>query len=225
MTQPPPTARRGPTTSPGREALIVAGAALFAEHGLNGVSLREITRAAGQRNATALQYHFQNRDGLVRAIVECGADRVGPRRLALLDAPGRTPATARELASLYVTPLLGELDGGSVGRSFLRVVGHLMMQTDQELTEQDALWGLMHDAGGSMDRWVELTELTLPAVSLGRPFHRRFTAIRVAHLELARRAQFSPEGSSPRFASHLVDLVELILASPPSPETLALTTR
>ena len=34
-------------------------------HGIDGISLREINRAAGARNGSALQYHFRDRDGLL----------------------------------------------------------------------------------------------------------------------------------------------------------------
>src|ERR687892_231101 len=43
------------------ERLIAAAESLFATHGIDGVSLREINRAAGARNASALQYHFGDR--------------------------------------------------------------------------------------------------------------------------------------------------------------------
>ena len=52
-----------------RAQLIRAAERLFAERGVEAVSLREINRGADQRNATALQYHFEDRDGLVRAIL------------------------------------------------------------------------------------------------------------------------------------------------------------
>ncbi len=38
---------------------------LFAARGVDRVSLREINRASGARNAVALQYHFGDRDGIV----------------------------------------------------------------------------------------------------------------------------------------------------------------
>src|SRR3546814_5693299 len=65
-----------PTTKPARRAgangranngpdartrILDAAGALIAERGLEGVSLREITREAGQKNTTALQYHFGDR--------------------------------------------------------------------------------------------------------------------------------------------------------------------
>ena len=46
-----------------RERLLLTAEKLLGERGINGVSLREITREAGQRNASALHYHFGSRDG------------------------------------------------------------------------------------------------------------------------------------------------------------------
>jgi AcrR family transcriptional regulator len=55
---------------------------LFAERGLEGVSLREISVAAGQRNNYAIQYHFGDRDELIKAIYEYRARELNERRLA-----------------------------------------------------------------------------------------------------------------------------------------------
>ncbi|PQP20023.1 TetR/AcrR family transcriptional regulator [Rhodococcus opacus] len=211
------------TSRGGRDSLIEAGAELFAQHGIEGVSLREVTRAAGQRNSTALQYHFGGRAGLVRAIVEQGASSVSIRRNALLDRQAQAPVTTvRDVAALYVVPLIGELDSGPKGRAFLQIVSQLMNSASHEIEPADALWPLIHDSDGSMSRWIALADPVLPAVSLGRPLHRRFAAIRLAHLELARRARTGPKGSSALFVSHLTDLVEVVMAVPPSPQTLAL---
>ena len=51
-------------------AIMRAAEQMFAERGLDGVSLREITRAVGARNTSATQYHFGDRKGLLRAIVD-----------------------------------------------------------------------------------------------------------------------------------------------------------
>ena len=60
-----------------REKLIAAAEQLFAERSIDGVSLRQINSAAGQRNSTALQYHFGGRSGLIRAVLDKhrGGDR------------------------------------------------------------------------------------------------------------------------------------------------------
>jgi aminoglycoside phosphotransferase (APT) family kinase protein len=82
--------RRALTGSGGRErrdpgALLAAAERLFADEGIDGPSLREITRAAGQRNTSALQYHFGDRDELLRAVLERHLRSVDTNRSALLD--------------------------------------------------------------------------------------------------------------------------------------------
>ena len=53
-----------------RQALIEVAEQLFGEHGVKGVSLREIASAAGAGNTSAVAYHFGDKDGLVYAIFE-----------------------------------------------------------------------------------------------------------------------------------------------------------
>ena len=65
-----------------RVAAIDAAEALFAERGLDGVTTREILDAAGQKNQSALQYHFGSREGLILALVRLG-DRLGVAPLAV----------------------------------------------------------------------------------------------------------------------------------------------
>lgn len=75
-----------------RRRILVAAERLYAERGLDGVSLREITEAAGQRNNAAVHYHFGGRDGLVRALFEHRYHQLEARRsamLASLDDAGR----------------------------------------------------------------------------------------------------------------------------------------
>lgn len=51
-----------------KAALIRAAERLFAERGLGGVSVRDITLAAGARNQSALHYHFGGMEELIREI-------------------------------------------------------------------------------------------------------------------------------------------------------------
>ena len=64
---------------------------LFAERGVDTVSLREIGLAAGQRNKVATQYHFGDRETLILAIFSRRSGHMNRRRLDLLseaDASG-----------------------------------------------------------------------------------------------------------------------------------------
>ena len=68
---PPPSGRAA--TSQGlrtRARLLDAAERLWGDRGVEGVSLREIRLAAGQRNSSALQFHFGGRDGLLLALAQ-----------------------------------------------------------------------------------------------------------------------------------------------------------
>lgn len=110
-----------------REQMIVVAERLFAERGVDAVSLREIGTAAGQRNTSAAQYHFGSKQGLVDAIFEFRMGRIDERRramLAALDAAGRGEER-RGLLEAVVYPLaecIGHEDGVSWYARFLAQV-------------------------------------------------------------------------------------------------------
>lgn len=57
------------TSARTREALIMAGGELFAQKGLDAVSTRAIAEQAGE-NIGSIHYHFKNKEGLLKAIME-----------------------------------------------------------------------------------------------------------------------------------------------------------
>lgn len=84
---------------------------MFAERGIDAVSLREITAASGQRNKSAAQYHFGSKEQLVREIFERHTGRVNMHRRQLLAAlyeNGRQP-TLEGLADALIHPLADTL--------------------------------------------------------------------------------------------------------------------
>lgn len=66
--------------------LIETAQRLFGQHGLDGISLREIAAAAGQANSNAVQYHFNDKAGLIRAILDHHVSDFETLRKAQLDA-------------------------------------------------------------------------------------------------------------------------------------------
>jgi AcrR family transcriptional regulator len=116
-----PGSRRTATT---QVALIETAERLFAERGIEAVSLRDVSAAAGQRNHSAAQYHFGDRAGLVAAVYEHRMGLVNERRHAMLAAlpdeviraGGADPSTAAICAVMetVVVPLsdvVAETDG------------------------------------------------------------------------------------------------------------------
>jgi AcrR family transcriptional regulator len=200
-----------------RSRLIRAGERLFAEHGIEVVSLREITRAAGQRNATALQYHFGDRRGLLRAILaRHGTDVEGERHGMLDELEARAEVDAREWVEALVLPAAAKLADRDGGRDYLRIMAELMNRPDPRFDRQS-----LEDTRSSVNRWRKLIAPLMPELSVNR-LHRRFTALRIMHFELARRAESSRRRDDRLFTSHLVDLIGTILLSPVSEQTSGL---
>src|SRR5579863_9921905 len=67
-----------------RRRLLDSAERLFAERGLDGVSVRDITEAAGA-NTAAIHYHFGSKRDLIAAILQRRAKEHGSRRQDLLD--------------------------------------------------------------------------------------------------------------------------------------------
>jgi AcrR family transcriptional regulator len=110
-----------------RERLIATAEALFAAQGLDGVSLNEITKAAGQRNASALHYHFGGKEGLLAAILEKHQPALDAERERMLDSllPAKD-RSLRDLAKVLVMPLVEKLEDPDGGSDYIRVMAQLI---------------------------------------------------------------------------------------------------
>jgi AcrR family transcriptional regulator len=200
----------GATTT---DRLISAAEELFARQGIEGVSLREINRAAGAKNASALQYHFRDRDGLLRALMAKHRRDVEARRHAMLDAyeaDGRDDL--RSLAGALVRPMAAKLADPAGGPEYLQILADLMNRPRAVIDPATT-----DDPSSSIYRWRHLVGALLDE-DVTR-LHRRFVSIRFAALELARRARSGPHTDDRLFVSDLVDLVTGVLAAPLSDET------
>jgi AcrR family transcriptional regulator len=78
--------RRLEDYAPGARALILTAERLFGEHGINGVSLRQILAAAGQANSSAVQHHFGSKTGLIAAAYRTREQTLEAARAANLAA-------------------------------------------------------------------------------------------------------------------------------------------
>lgn len=199
-----------------KQQLIAAAETLFAERGIEGVSLRVINSAAGQKNSTALQYHFVDRRGLVRAVLAKHTPDVDVARHAMLDEYERVGRDdLRELAAALVRPSAAKLADHDGGRAYLQVNAQVLNRPELRFDEARS------NLSDSVHRWRRIVGPLLPDVAVRR-LHHRFTAIRVSSTELARRASGTPRRDDLLFTSHLVDLVAALLAAPVSEETAAL---
>ena len=91
------------TPATARIRILEAAERLFGEFGIEAVSLRQIAAAAGQRNTSAVAYHFCSKSGLVSALYEWRMTPINARRRQLL-ASAETPTVETYVRSL-VQPL------------------------------------------------------------------------------------------------------------------------
>jgi len=118
-----PPASKGARTS---QTIVEVAERLWGERGIDAVSLREISAAAGLSNPASVQYHFGGRDQLVAAIYERRLPAIDARRRYLLDEAFTADAAAglRTLLSCLFRPLFEQVDseGKHSYASFLRQV-------------------------------------------------------------------------------------------------------
>jgi AcrR family transcriptional regulator len=106
-----------------RERMLDAAEQLLGEHGIEGVSLRQIGAVTGQGNNSAVQYYFGDKAGLVREIIARRVAAFEPRRqelLATATAQDRL-ADVRTLLEIVFLPLteITDVDGRHVYIRFM----------------------------------------------------------------------------------------------------------
>jgi AcrR family transcriptional regulator len=118
-----------------RDRILSTAERMFAAHGLEGVSLRQLTAEAGV-NLAAVNYHFGSKDRLVHEIFSRRLDRLNEERLAALEqllARGRFELP--ELLAAFVDPALDlALDPGG-GQLFMRVLAHAYAERNEGLRD------------------------------------------------------------------------------------------
>ncbi|CDO61171.1 Transcriptional regulator, TetR family [Candidatus Phaeomarinobacter ectocarpi] len=139
--------------------LIRAAERLFAENGLGAVSVRDITRAAGARNESALHYHFGSKEALIRAVFADRISDIDSKRLALIAELDRSQAgqNVQLLMEATIAPMLEACldEGGRLYATFLmqiaadprfdvdRLMDDLAPDGVQEVTQR--LQGMLQD--------------------------------------------------------------------------------
>lgn len=204
-----------------------AALALFAQKGIDGVSVREILRSAGQRNAGSINYYFSSRAELVDELIRDVAmilDEHHARRVAELEEAGG-PRTLRELAEILIeAPTLNDPEAAD-DRS-LRFLNMALLNHRQRLF--DAMKGL----DGGTRRCLELMRAFAPPMP-GRILAQRqmltmiYVIGAVSTREAAREEQeaWANLWGGEAGRETLVDTVVGIMSAPVDPATVAAMAR
>lgn len=206
-----------------RDRIKLAARRLFAERGVDGVPIREIVAAAGQRNVGSLHYYFRTKEALVRELVADGAKLINDRRLVMLEAMARDggPKNLREVIEILVWPSigLGEADGEE--DTYLRFVVSLTMNHRQLFLE-----ALEDRWNSGYQQCIAHIKSLLPDVPMPVLNQRLvFMGLYLGAVMTAREAAFDRGGRGREFwaaretMSNFIDTVQALLESSTSPTT------
>ena len=137
------TAARPPKTNPAsadtRQRLIDAAAPLFADQGFQNVTVREICKASNA-NVAAVNYHFGDKAGLYRAVVNYAID-VMKETNELLQRAGEGLSPEDQIRG-FVRVFVGRLTGVGPNAWIHRLVAREMEHPTEALDQVMTLVGL-----------------------------------------------------------------------------------
>jgi len=218
---------RTPTSA--REQIKQAALRLFAQRGVDGVTVRAIVAASGQKNHGSISYYFGTKEALIRELVADGARVIEQRRSACLDRIESRdgPISIREIVEALVYPsfdIMRELGGQE--DNYIRFITLL------SLTHRDLFIEALEDRLNSAYlRCLDHLRTLMPDL----PYHaknRRLVFMEAylnSVISLRERGLCNPNRQSKMWTSDeaIRDLVETIVAllQAPGPEDNPLPSR
>lgn len=208
------SARKDERGAHARDAIVEAAESLFGEFGIDRVSLRQIGAAAGCANNFAVQYHFGDRETLIRAVFEKrlpDIERIREAMFARAEAEGRI-GDPRSLAEILFRPSV-EIRSASGARAYAAFLLSLSFSHDGlggRFTTVSGLAPLAARAAELMRRAVPHVPDALlaqrlalgPALFIGSLFHR----MRIA-----------PGIADELLIEDTLDMATAAITAPPSP--------
>ena len=201
-----------------RNLLVDTAIDLFAERGVHSVSMAEIVRQAGQRNLSALHYHFGGREGLLQAIMERYIPVIADRRLELLEQARLSgPADLRAPVEALVRPVAELAQRGRRERGYLLIGAELATGPDRNQASIQALF--LGTAGYQVrDLLAERLPALAPAVLRARFHVCAMLTGRAASDRVRMLGEGPPDqdqlASDAAFVDNLVDMMVGALGAP-----------
>lgn len=209
--------KRGDT----RARLMTAAEQLFGERGLHSVTLKEINAAAGQRNESALHYHFGSKARLIDAILGqrvAAIDKHRAERIGDLLKSGKDGDLHAILRATF-EPLTQLLDTAE-GVRFVRFVAQVLNDPDFDLPAIALKSGYEGISRANALVAAALGDLP-PEVAIQR--QRMMVEMALTSLAIWTRRGDAMTNDTARafFVSSLFDAMAGALTAPVSDETLA----
>jgi len=191
-----------------RRQIVDAAEALFAEHGVDNVTLLDIARAAGQKNRNAPQYHFGDKAGLINAVLDKHSDLISVRRKAMMAALDlKKSVTLRDLVEAFVLPVAMHVDSTENSLTYLLISSQLMTS--------GSFAGLTQERGSRYPEVQQLAKMMKPAVMASSRAERDSKILLIQSMLFHGLAAFYASGARHNqcFIETLCDSIEAVLAA------------
>lgn len=175
-----------------RSRILEVAEDLFAERGLDRVSIRDITRKA-RVNLAAINYHFGSKDDLIVAVFERGIVPMNEARLAALDvlqkAAGKRSPKLEDILEAFIRPAIPtSAEAANLGSAFSKLFGRCLSEPSPEV---EAL--LKKQFEPLADRMHAMLNRALPHLSRSEIFWRLKFTYGALHHWLLTRDKFRPD--------------------------------
>ena len=201
-------------------ALMRAAEKLFAERGVDHVSLREVSVAAGQKNHSAAVYHFGSREGLIDAILARHARPLHFQWVVRIEELEREGGIGiRPLIDFLIRGMAAKLDDADGGIAWMSISAQLNASPTMPLSLRPI---------SMTPEVLRLSEALLSCAPLESSliFLRMERVLSVLFGSLLTWARFEANGanmiSREAFISDLIDTTVALIEVPPSADTRVL---
>jgi AcrR family transcriptional regulator len=141
-----------------RDAIVNAAERLFAEQGVQSVSNRQISEAAGQGNNAAVGYHFGTKNDLIREIVRRHVEKMEPLRERMY-ASIKDSKRLRDWVECLVVPVCDHYDSLGEPSWFARFAAQIQFDPQlRSIVEDEAL------RAESLDHTVDGIRACMPSL-------------------------------------------------------------
>lgn len=198
-----------------RDLILQTAESLFANKGIDAVSLNEINKAASQKNTSSLHYHFGSKEGLIQAIVYTHYEEIEEKLQKGMDRLEATGSfSTRDLVITVISPFIDKLQSER-GVNYLRIVTQLLNKSadmlivghpKQEDKARLRVFTIFDQVIGAMPENIKIARIILFSSLL---FHSLASFAQFEQLE-----QANPLGDKPFFINNLRDMLLAMITAP-----------
>ncbi len=176
-----------------RERVLDTAERLFAGHGLDAVSIRDIAGAAGA-NLGAINYHFDTKHNLIAAVFDRRMAPLTQERLRALDVVEKTavdqPATLEAVLEAFIRPAVEQaMDPQRSGRVFGKLLARCLLEPNPAV--EKAIHGHFEPV---VKRFDAVLLRVMPNLTLEDVFWRMHLLIGALHHSLFMLDRKLPDG-------------------------------